>query len=127
MLPLTLVNVGAVATVNPLNVTLSVDDNCKFVLAAAAVVAPVPPFAKPNVPDTFEKLVFNLLLNVVKSDEPKYPFAVAVATGISIVGVVVPVNTTIGLPAVAAADTFVTVPVEAVVQDNMPVALVDKT
>ena len=51
-----------------------------------------------------------LLLNVVQSLEVKYPFLALVALNNSIVGVVVLLSIEIGLPAVVAAFTVVTVP-----------------
>ena len=58
-------------TVNPVNDGESPVPTPKFVLAAPAVTAPVPPFAMANVPVAFEKSELIFELNVVKSVEAK--------------------------------------------------------
>jgi hypothetical protein len=105
-------------TVKPVNDGESPVPTPKFVLAAPAVTAPVPPFAIPNVPDTFEKSELIFPANVVKSVEAKYPSTEAVDRAIEIAGVDDPVATLIGAVAV----TFVTVPIPGVKPSNVVIS-----
>ena len=102
----------------------------KLPVVKAAIVSVVPLILSTlvvlDVPDTSPAnvdAVPNLLLNVTKSVEVRYPFTVVEACVIEITGVDVPVATEMGAVPV----TFVTDPVAADTQDKTPAPFVFKT